>query len=92
MHPLFLKYWFYRLTLKGEEGGPSDLALALGDIQIDLLPPHQITAVNQALRITMEPSLPTGWALAKASKRELSCTGIGRRANARFCLLFLQAR
>ena len=53
MHPLFLKYWAHQLTLRSEDGGASNLALALNDIRIDLLP-HQITAVNRALKALRE--------------------------------------
>lgn len=53
MHPLFLKYWAHQLTLQSEDGGASNLALTLSDIRIDLLP-HQITAVNRALKALRE--------------------------------------
>lgn len=49
MHPFFLKYWSYLLTLKTEDSGLSDLALALSDVSINFLP-HQMTAVGGALR------------------------------------------
>lgn len=53
MHPLFLKYWAHQQTLQSEDGGASNLALTLNDIRIDLLP-HQITAVNRALKALQE--------------------------------------
>lgn len=53
MHPIFLKYWAHQLTLRSEDGGASNLALALNDIRIDLLP-HQITAVSRALKALWE--------------------------------------
>ncbi len=53
MRSLFLKYWAHQLTLQSEDGGASNLALTLSDIRIDLLP-HQITAVNRALKALRE--------------------------------------
>ena len=53
MHPIFLKYWAHQLALRSEDSGASNLALALNDIRIDLLP-HQITAVNRALKALQE--------------------------------------
>ena len=53
MQQLFLKYWAWQLTLRNEDTGVSSLALALSDMQIDLLP-HQITAVNRALKSLRE--------------------------------------
>ena len=53
MHRLFLKYWAWQLTLRNEDTGASSLALALSDMRIDLLP-HQVTAVNRALKSLRE--------------------------------------
>ena len=53
MHPIFLKYWAHKLTLRDEDSGASNLALTLSDIRIDLLP-HQITVVSRALKALRE--------------------------------------
>ena len=53
MHSLFLKYWSYQLTLKNNDRNITDLTLTLSDAKIDLLP-HQISAVEDALRSLKE--------------------------------------